>query len=111
MDEKYRKYLKSDEWAQLKIDLFELRGYSCEKCPNKKRLDVHHLTYENIYNEEPEDLIILCKKCHNKAHGIITKNKLPEGFNVLSLAQKVELKKQNPKKYKLYIKKLKKAYI
>ena len=64
----YRKYLKSDEWAQLKIDLFNYRGKSCEKCGNKKRLEVHHLTYKNVFNEEPEDLIILCRKCHQKEH-------------------------------------------
>mgnify|MGYP001341735900 CR=1 FL=1 len=29
---KYKKYLLSNEWAQLKIDLFEYRGKECEKC-------------------------------------------------------------------------------
>lgn len=64
----YQDYLKSNEWAQLKIDLFNYRGRSCEICGVNYSLQVHHLTYENIFNEEPEDLIILCKKCHQKQH-------------------------------------------
>jgi 5-methylcytosine-specific restriction endonuclease McrA len=110
MDAKYKAYLKSDEWAQLKIDLFTLRGRSCEKCSSKTSLSVHHLTYDNIFNEEPEDLIILCGKCHDKEHGIIkvvrkkSKGNKQKNFKILSLAQKVELKKRNPKKYKAYMK-------
>lgn len=72
---KYLDYLLSDEWAQLKIDLFKYRGYSCEKCSNRNNLHVHHLHYNNIFNEEPEDLEILCAKCHSKEHKLLLKNK------------------------------------
>ncbi len=67
---KYKKYLLSDEWAQLKIDLFKYRGKECEKCGETKYLQVHHLSYKNIFQEEPEDLMILCKSCHKKEHNI-----------------------------------------
>ncbi len=67
---KYKKYLLSNEWAQLKIDLFEYRGKECEKCGETKYLQVHHLSYKNIFHEEPEDLMILCKSCHKKEHNI-----------------------------------------
>ena len=67
---KYKKYLLSDEWAQLKIDLFDHRGRECERCGSDKYLQVHHLSYKNIFNEEPEDLEILCKSCHKKEHNI-----------------------------------------
>lgn len=67
---KYKKYLLSNEWAQLKIDLFEYRGKECEKCGETKYLQVHHLSYKNIFHEEPEDLMILCKYCHKKEHNI-----------------------------------------
>jgi 5-methylcytosine-specific restriction endonuclease McrA len=65
---KYNAYLKSDEWAQLKIDLFERRGRECEKCGRKNWLQVHHLHYKNVFKEEPGDLQILCKPCHDKEH-------------------------------------------
>jgi 5-methylcytosine-specific restriction endonuclease McrA len=108
MDKKYREYLQSDEWAQLKIDLFKDRGYKCEECGNKKRLAIHHLTYENIYNENSEDLIILCEKCHKKAHGI--NKRIPNNFKILTLAEKIQLKKTNKKAYKKYVKSIKQLY-
>ena len=67
---KYFLYLKSNEWANLKIDLFNKRGRICEKCLSTDKLHVHHLTYKNIFKEEPEDLIILCMECHKKEHRI-----------------------------------------
>lgn len=74
---KYQNYLLSNEWAQLKIDIYEARGRKCEQCGNTRQLHIHHLTYKNIYNEEPEDLIILCKPCHEKEHNIKSKKKKP----------------------------------
>ncbi len=71
----YLDYLQSNEWAQIRIDLFELRGKKCERCGSKKRISVHHLSYDNIFNEEPEDLEILCDKCHKNEHGLIVKVK------------------------------------
>ncbi|WBC28395.1 HNH endonuclease [Rhodobacteraceae phage LS06-2018-MD05] len=68
--QKYYDYLESDKWAQLKIDLYNYRGRKCEKCGLTYKLQVHHLTYDNIFNEEPEDLIILCENCHKKEHEI-----------------------------------------
>jgi 5-methylcytosine-specific restriction endonuclease McrA len=71
---KYHKYLKSDEWITIKIDLIEIRGSKCERCGNKrepKHLQVHHLTYDNIFNEEPEDLELICGRCHGVEHGKI----------------------------------------
>lgn len=110
MNNKYKKYLLSKEWAQLKVDLFDYRGRICEKCSSKYNLHVHHLTYKNIFNEEPEDLIILCDKCHKTAHGnkpkTINKRKA-KVFKPKSLMAKLYLKKTDKKAYKEYIKKLK----
>ena len=64
----YKKYLLSDEWANLKIDLFNHRGKECEICGSNKNIEVHHNSYKNIFKEEPEDLDILCRKCHTKKH-------------------------------------------
>lgn len=70
MTRKYRRYLKSYEWAQLKADLYKVRSRKCERCGNKTRLQVHHKTYDNIYKEKHSDLEILCDTCHKKEHGI-----------------------------------------
>lgn len=75
MTKEYNKYLLSIEWANVRIELFNSRGKKCEKCSSKKRIEVHHLTYENIFHEEPKDLIILCNECHKKEHPNNSKNK------------------------------------
>lgn len=31
------------------------------------RLEVHHLTYEHFGDELPEEIVVLCEKCHAKA--------------------------------------------
>jgi 5-methylcytosine-specific restriction endonuclease McrA len=97
MDKKYKEYLLSDEWAQLKIDLFNHRGRCCEKCNRKKNLSVHHLTYENIYNEEPEDLIILCRLCHAKVQGKIKKYKKKKIKRKQPIKPKVKKKPKSKK--------------
>jgi hypothetical protein len=30
-------------------------------------LDVHHLTYDRVFEEPPEDLCVLCQRCHPRA--------------------------------------------
>lgn len=66
---KYKDYLKSKEWTEMKIDLIQNRGSKCENCGKKGNVDVHHLTYERLYKEDPEDLMLLCRSCHSKEHG------------------------------------------
>lgn len=50
-------------WTCEHVDFF---GYRCLEFIN---LDAHHLTYERLGKELPEDLIILCRKHHIEAHG------------------------------------------
>ena len=61
-------YLKTTLW-QLKRDLileyYNNRCFDCKGMPK----DIHHLSYKNIYKEEFEDLIPLCRHCHNLRHG------------------------------------------
>lgn len=66
---KYQKYLKSKEWSDIRNDLFHVRGRACERCGSAKNLQIHHITYRNVFKEEPEDLEILCASCHMKEHG------------------------------------------
>jgi 5-methylcytosine-specific restriction endonuclease McrA len=42
----------------------------CEKCGITVETSVHHLDYSNIGSETSSDLIVLCYKCHSKAHGL-----------------------------------------
>ena len=64
----YKDYLNSKEWAQIKIDLYQTGGKQCEHCGSTNRIEVHHLHYDNVFNEEPEDLVLLCRQCHQAEH-------------------------------------------
>ena len=78
MNLKYRNYLNSPQWQAKKQQLLERSRKKagsdnifgvCERCgykPWKPNLQVHHLTYERIYEEKLEDLILLCPKCHKE---------------------------------------------
>jgi len=100
---KYAEYLRSKEWTDLKIDLITARGQKCEKCGNQKKsptqLQVHHITYKNIFNESPEDLMILCSYCHRLEHGLV-KKKSKKKVN-----SKVKSKKSIKSKFKAIDKK------
>ena len=65
----YYDYLDSDKWKSIKSRLFILLGKYCERCGSKERIQVHHITYERLFNERFDDLEILCENCHKKEHG------------------------------------------
>ena len=67
---KYNAYLHSKHWIQTRVDVLTNRT-KCERCGSTNKLQVHHLTYKNIYNENPEDLEVLCVGCHMHEHKLI----------------------------------------
>lgn len=64
----YVDYLKSKEWKSIRLKVIKDRNGKCENCNSTRKLQVHHLTYENLYSEGFKDLKLLCKKCHAKEH-------------------------------------------
>jgi 5-methylcytosine-specific restriction endonuclease McrA len=63
----YRKYINSKEW-KLKRDAIVEKYKKCSCCGSEENLNVHHLTYENLGNENESDLLLLCKDCHKFVH-------------------------------------------
>ncbi|MCF6331040.1 MAG: HNH endonuclease [Sulfurimonas sp.] len=61
-------YLQSEDWHELKQKLKSLQGNKCCLCKSKNNLNVHHITYERLGNEELSDLRLLCRKCHIRQH-------------------------------------------
>lgn len=59
-------YLKSDHWKSLRSRKL-LVSPRCERCPETRGLDVHHVNYRNIFDVE-SDLLTLCRDCHDKEH-------------------------------------------
>ncbi len=68
----YVDYLDSSDWQVKAEAALERAGHRCQLCNlDAPILNVHHRTYERIGgNELPEDLIVLCRRCHAKHHGI-----------------------------------------
>jgi hypothetical protein len=66
----YEVYLQTPEWI-LKSRQAKEQWHKCQECGRSGELHVHHLTYERRGEELPEDLIVLCKDCHAKVHGLV----------------------------------------
>jgi len=66
----YADYLQSTEWRVRRADALEAAGFRCQRCGHMYGLDVHHVTYERLGNERPEDLVVLCRVCHAELHGM-----------------------------------------
>lgn len=74
----YEEFLKSLYWQHVRRSIFRrfrlsVIGVVCEYCGLKDRmvpLDIHHRTYEHQGDELNHlgDLIVLCRKCHEKQH-------------------------------------------
>ncbi len=64
----YKNYINSHEWEARRVKVLERAGHRCEGCLTQPAVHVHHLTYDNIFDELAFQLVALCKRCHEKAH-------------------------------------------
>lgn len=60
-------YLHSPEWQRLRNQIYQ-RDQSCRLCGSTDHLNVHHRHYRSLANEHPNDLVLLCYKCHSDLH-------------------------------------------
>lgn len=68
-NEGYTNYITSPRWFYVRTLAFKLFGKACQRCGVKRKLHVHHKTYERFAHENVEtDLAILCTKCHDTYH-------------------------------------------
>ena len=63
----YKGYLKSKEWRTKKMEALFLARYKCRDCGADYE-EVHHLTYARVGYERMSDLVVLCRRCHEKRH-------------------------------------------
>ena len=65
----YKEYLKTEWWKHLRKMALERDKYQCQLCGSAKNIQVHHISYENLgCEEEIDDLVCLCSKCHSAVH-------------------------------------------
>jgi 5-methylcytosine-specific restriction endonuclease McrA len=66
------KYMEQEEWQVRRVQALTRAGYKCQTCSNRDTaLDVHHNSYQNYGDERPQDLVVLCRSCHQKIHGVV----------------------------------------
>jgi len=63
-------HLKSMDWTALKFKRLVMASYKCEVpgCKQKYHLQLHHVTYARLTQENIEDLRIVCKYHHTLLH-------------------------------------------
>ena len=62
-------YLASRDWAIRKHAVRQRSGGSCERRCGSPATQVHHQTYANLYHEPLEDLLHVCRPCHEFLSG------------------------------------------
>lgn len=64
----YYDHLKSPEWRLLKSEIIKERGAFCQLCMKKDSLELHHMSYKRLGNEDKRDLLLVCRSCHSYIH-------------------------------------------
>jgi hypothetical protein len=67
-NQKYLDYLQSQEWKDIRLKVLQRDRYRCVDCGAKGKLDVHHTSYKRLFHEDLDDLISLCRQCHESEH-------------------------------------------
>lgn len=61
----YAEYLLTDHWQFVRRAALWAAGERCQVCKSEKHLEVHHASgYSCLGAERPEDLVVLCRRCH-----------------------------------------------
>jgi hypothetical protein len=66
--EYYDAYLVSLRWALLRVNALTKVNYKCVACESTDTLQLHHRHYQTLGEESLDDVVILCKKCHDLLH-------------------------------------------
>jgi 5-methylcytosine-specific restriction endonuclease McrA len=64
----YEEYLQTNHWQRMRYCAQWMADFRCQLCGALENLQVHHSTYRRLGNERPEDLIVLCRRCHSTHH-------------------------------------------
>ena len=72
----YNEYLISPKWQKKRSERLKIDNYKCQRCGRPMDLQVHHVNYERIGDENVyTDLITLCKYCHREIEAEKKKHK------------------------------------
>lgn len=63
-------YLTTKHWRTRRLVALDRAEHRCQFCGGTDRLEVHHNSYDNKWNERDADLLVLCHACHARHHGV-----------------------------------------
>ena len=67
--ESKQKYLKTEAWNIKRKQVLKRDVYQCRQCGTTGiQLEVHHLHYRRLYDEDLLDLVSVCRACHQSIH-------------------------------------------
>jgi hypothetical protein len=64
----YAEYLSSGEWLEKRARVLKRDGGLCQACLATSASEVHHHTYDHIFNEFMYELVSVCRTCHERLH-------------------------------------------
>jgi len=67
----YVVYMQSSEWQARRQAALKYASYRCQLCNRGRKqgqIKVHHRTYDRFGHENPSDLTVLCRDCHDLFH-------------------------------------------
>lgn len=68
--QRYHRYLETPAWKAKRDRVMRRAGGTCEACGVARATEVHHLTYERVFEEPLFDLVAICGPCHRRIHEI-----------------------------------------
>lgn len=71
----YEEFLNTEEWKQVAEMVKDRDERKCVICGSTENLNAHHIGYEGDYLNE-DDIVTLCRRCHECLHDGITKMKI-----------------------------------
>lgn len=85
-DKEYTAYLQTPQWKRIAYKRMVIDNFECQGCGSRGNtlnpLEVHHLSYRYLGNEESriyEDLVTLCHICHKTVHSTMNRVTSPSG--------------------------------
>lgn len=76
MNQSYSEYINGPAWKAKREEKLRQVGRRCECCGSTNKLEVHHLTYERLFNEDLNDLMVLCFYHHMAAEECATNKQI-----------------------------------
>lgn len=82
----YDAYIKSPLWRARSARWKAMAGGRCRRCGRTRHLHSHHLTYARLGQERDSDILVLCARCHRRAHGRWSVARILLGAILIALA-------------------------